>query len=136
MSKTLTVGDYMSDLRVTVTPEDSVRYARDLVQLHGVRHLPVIENGIAVGVLTVSDLYVLEASIGLDPDRALIREFMTEHPVTASRNDPLIGVAQTMNERRIGSVVIHEDGKAIGLFTASDAISALADVLAVLGQKA
>ena len=41
---------------VTVTPQTSVSEAMELMTRHRVRHLPVIENGALVGVVSIGDL--------------------------------------------------------------------------------
>ena len=41
---------------VTVTPQTSVNEAMELMTRHRVRHLPVIENGALVGVVSIGDL--------------------------------------------------------------------------------
>ena len=41
---------------VTVTPQTSVNEAMELMTRHRVRHLPVIENGALVGLVSIGDL--------------------------------------------------------------------------------
>ena len=52
---------------VTVTPDETFGYALLLMYEHGFRHVPVVENGRAVGVLS--------ARHALDPD---LEEFVAE----------------------------------------------------------
>ncbi|MFC7844498.1 CBS domain-containing protein [Streptomyces sp. NPDC001046] len=51
---------------VTVGPEDRVATAVTLMREHAVRRLPVVENGLPVGVVSLGDLAAAE-----DPDSAL-----------------------------------------------------------------
>jgi CBS domain-containing protein len=51
---------------VMVAPDDPVEAAVALMRTHAVRRLPVVENGLPVGVVTLGDLAEAE-----DPDSAL-----------------------------------------------------------------
>ena len=46
------LGDVMTGSPITVGPDQLFGYALQLMQAHGVRHLPVVENGRPVGVVT------------------------------------------------------------------------------------
>lgn len=55
------VGDYMTPYPFTAHPdEDSAAVARLMLDL-GVRHLPVVEDGRVVGIISTRELLVLEA---------------------------------------------------------------------------
>jgi CBS domain-containing protein len=51
-----TVGTVMTKDVITVSPEDSISSARLLIAEHGLRMMPVVEDGRVVGVLSRSDL--------------------------------------------------------------------------------
>ncbi|MBS1219641.1 MAG: putative signal transduction protein with domain [Proteobacteria bacterium] len=55
-SHELAVSDIMSDDVVSVTPAQTVDDCMALMSSHRVRHLPVIDNGRVVGVLSIGDL--------------------------------------------------------------------------------
>jgi CBS domain-containing protein len=55
-SKDTLVKEISSEPRVTVTPESTVEDAMWLMTNHRVRHLPVIENGKVIGVVSIGDL--------------------------------------------------------------------------------
>jgi CBS domain-containing protein len=46
------LADVMTGSPITVSPDQPFGYALQLMQMHGVRHLPVVENGRPVGVVT------------------------------------------------------------------------------------
>jgi CBS domain-containing protein len=57
-----------------------------------------------------------------------IRDVMTESVVTATPDTSVRGVAETMRERNVGSVVLVENGQPVGFVTDRDlAVSVLAD---------
>jgi CBS domain-containing protein len=55
---TVTVGEICSDVLVSVSPSDSVEKATQLMRNHALRRVPVIEDGTAVGIVTLGDLAV------------------------------------------------------------------------------
>jgi CBS domain-containing protein len=50
------VADIMTAPAVTVTPEDTVHHCMELMTEGRFRHLPVIESGRVVGILSIGDL--------------------------------------------------------------------------------
>ena len=50
------VGDVMSDLPRYLVPEESSRMAAQVMLTAGVRHLPVVEDGALVGIVSIRDL--------------------------------------------------------------------------------
>ncbi|MBT2490830.1 CBS domain-containing protein [Streptomyces sp. ISL-96] len=61
-----TVRDVCSPDLVTVTPDDEVDRAIELMREHSLRRLPVVEGNTAVGIVSLGDL-----AIERDPDSAL-----------------------------------------------------------------
>jgi CBS domain-containing protein len=50
------VRDIMSSPAVTVTPQDTVHHCMQLMTERRFRHLPVVESGRVVGILSIGDL--------------------------------------------------------------------------------
>ncbi len=50
------VSEIMTAELVTVTPEDSVEACMQLCTNHHIRHLPVLEAGVVVGLVSIGDL--------------------------------------------------------------------------------
>ncbi len=55
---TCTLGDICSDDLVTVSPDDSIENAVQLMRERSVRRLPVVEGGRPVGIVSIGDLAV------------------------------------------------------------------------------
>ena len=50
------IGQVMSPIAATVSPEDTVSTALDLMRRHDIRRLPVVEAGQPVGIVTLGDV--------------------------------------------------------------------------------
>lgn len=50
------VSDIMTSPAVSVTPEDTVRHCMELMTEGRFRHLPVVQSGRVVGILSIGDL--------------------------------------------------------------------------------
>ena len=57
-SKTTKVSEIMTRDVVTVSPEDTVVHCIALMKRHHVRHLPVVIEGRAVGIISLRDLFL------------------------------------------------------------------------------
>lgn len=51
-----TVGEVMTTSLITVSPQDRTRYCMQLMIERNLRHLPVLEGGRLVGLLSIRDL--------------------------------------------------------------------------------
>jgi CBS domain-containing protein len=57
-------------------------------------------------------------------------DIMSADPFTVVATAPLDEVAYAMSEKKIGSVIVNdEDGQFLGIFTASDALNALIEII-------
>lgn len=55
-SKKTFVHEIMEENVVTVKPSDNLEYCMELMDAKRVRHLPVIENNIIIGIISISDV--------------------------------------------------------------------------------
>ena len=99
-----------------------------VMQQHRIRHLPVVEQGRVVGLLSDRDLQVIRALHGIDPEDITVTETMTANPYVISPDAMLSDVAREMVNRRIGSAVVVEGGEVVGIFTTTDALMAMQEI--------
>ncbi len=121
--------EHMSKTCHSVAREDPITDAKELMMLHGVRHLPVLEQGKLVGMVSLADLYAVEAVMELDPDETEVGQAMSQDVYSVGPDTLLADVAAHMAKEHIGSVVIVKQGELLGVFTASDACRVLATLL-------
>jgi len=65
-SKKAFVHEIMETDVVTVSPGDNLEYCMELMNTRRVRHLPVLENQIVIGIVSISD--VVKAIIDMQKD--------------------------------------------------------------------
>jgi CBS domain-containing protein len=54
----VTVGEICSDVLVSLSPSDSIEKATQLMRDHALRRVPVIQDGTAIGIVTLGDLSI------------------------------------------------------------------------------
>jgi CBS domain-containing protein len=120
----------MTPFALTVDIGELVRVAEDLMIDHEVRHLAVTDGGELVGVLSDRDIAFLSNGPDEDlRDRMHVRDVCSLDVYAVDRDEPLDHVLTQMAERHIGSTIITESGKIIGVFTATDACRSFAEFL-------
>jgi acetoin utilization protein AcuB len=126
---TLLVGDHMTRSPHTVGRTVTLAAAHDLMRSFHIRHLPVLEEGRLVGIVSQGDLHLIETLRDVAPEQVLVEEAMTDDPFVAAPDAPLAQVVRQMAERRHGSVVVVEGRTVVGLFTTTDAMRVLLELL-------
>lgn len=78
----VTAGEIMTKDLVTVTPEDDINLAMDLMIGKKVRHLPVLSKGKIAGLITVRDLLLAMRKADQEELRMLV-EYLEKSAATA-----------------------------------------------------
>lgn len=121
--------DVMTATPHTIGSEQKLSLAHRKMNEHQLRHLPVLRDGKLVGILTQRDLYFLQSMAGVDVHLDVIADAMTPEVYTTTPDAKLKDVARIMADHKYGCAVIQEKGEVIGIFTITDALRHLADVL-------
>lgn len=132
----LTIRSFMTPTPVVIPSDCTLQEAHRLMRARRIRHLPVVEGGALVGLVSQRDLYLLETLKGVDPAAERVSEAMSPEPFAVAPAAPLDEVAGRMAERRLGSAVVVEGGAIIGVFTTVDALRALAEVASPAARAA
>jgi len=69
----LTAADVMSSDLVTVSPDDEVLVAARRMVDAQVRHLPVLDDGLIAGIVSMRDLFAVLVNAADDPDVVVVR---------------------------------------------------------------
>ena len=130
----LRVRDAMTREVVTVGPETSVAEAWGLCRERNIRHLPVVEGGRLIGI--VSDRNLRDVSpprATLDQENTLgwvrIRDVMSPEVVTAHPLDTIDHAARVIYERRFNCLPVVAKDELVGIITSSDLVRTLVELV-------
>jgi acetoin utilization protein AcuB len=124
-----TLRSYMTASPHTVGCDQPLFRAEAIMREHKIRHLPVLEGGQLVGMLSERDVRLVRALHPIEPEEWVVEDAMSNEPYQVSPDEPLDRVAATMAERGYGAAVVAEGGKIVGIFTAIDGLRALSEIL-------
>jgi acetoin utilization protein AcuB len=134
------VGKRMKIDVITVSPGDTLRRANDLLQVHRIHHLPVVEGERLVGIVTGTDIRrgalertpPDEGGAGAAEDRK-VSEIMTRGVITLSPMDTIEDAALILHRRRFGAIPVVENGRLVGILAKADIIATFLDTLNIEG---
>jgi len=126
----------MTPSPVTIGREQSLTVAHRLMREHHIRHLPVLARGRLVGLVSQRDLHFIETLRDVDRDLVAVEDAMSEPVYKVAPGARLATVVKEMADRRIGSAIVVDRGKVVGVFTAVDGLRVLADLLARVPRAA
>jgi acetoin utilization protein AcuB len=115
---------YMTTHLYAIAPSEKLSSARHLMATRDIHHLPVLERDQLVGIISDRDLYSAHPLHDVS-----VRDLMTEDVAHVHRETPMDEVIDLMERRRCSSVVVLGAHGVEGIFTVSDALRALGDVL-------
>ncbi|MEM9194665.1 MAG: CBS domain-containing protein [Myxococcota bacterium] len=123
------IREFLSPLPHTVGVEQTINHAQTVMRDEKIRHLPVLSGGALVGIVSDRDLGLVGALNDIDPTKTAVEEAMSADPYTVGPDAPLGDVISVMATKSYGSVLVTEGQKVVGIFTTTDAVRLLADLL-------
>jgi acetoin utilization protein AcuB len=95
------------------------------MRAYEIRHLPVLDGGKLVGVLSQRDVLLVETLRDVDPTKVPVEDAMSTEVYKTTPQASLIEVATAMADHKYGCAVVMEGTKLAGIFTTVDALRAL-----------
>ena len=123
------VEQWMSRDVITVHPQEKIIDAFELMQAHGIRHLPVVEDDELKGLVTDRDirLALIPSPLSTPDDRVFhlgaltrVHEIMSTDLITVARNTTIEDAANLMAKYKIGAVPVVAQGRLVGILTETD----------------
>jgi acetoin utilization protein AcuB len=124
------VNDWMIKNVVTIGSDSSVLQALSLMKKKSVRHLPVVDAGKFVGLITSTDAKQAILTGMLETLR--VGDIMMKNPVTVTRETTLEEASRIIYEQKVSSLPVVEKGKVLGILTIIDILKAFIDLMGVL----
>lgn len=136
----MSANDLMTPNPVTVSPLASVAEVWDLMRELEIRHVPVVENGVLVGMLSDRDLarfdmarlLTLEGAEGLRQQLLTpVVKVMSSDVIAVTPETELSEVIELLVEHRIGAlpVVRSDTRELVGIVSYIDVLKAIQDSL-------
>ncbi|AEB11231.1 CBS and ACT domain-containing protein [Marinithermus hydrothermalis] len=121
------VRDVMHSPVITIAADATLAEANEVMWRQGIRHLPVMDQGRLVGILTDRDIRLATSRLAPVPftETARVEAVMTAPVLTADPLDPVEEAAQVMRQHKIGSLPVLEGRELVGIVTGIDLLDAL-----------
>ena len=117
-----TIADVMSRDAISVTPDDTIQRAAELMDDLDIGALPVTEGNRLIGMITDRDITIRATAAGLGPEETLVTEVMSEDVCHCYEDQSIDEVMQDMRDiqvRRV-PVVSRDDHTLIGIVSLAD----------------
>lgn len=126
----MSVADVMTDAVVMVDPDEHLDVAELLMLLVESRHVPVVDQGALVGVISLRDLLAAQLpSTGATEDERWqhlktlrAHEAMSRPPVVARLHDSIAQAAHRMLTHRISCLPVVDGEQLVGIVTSTDLV--------------
>lgn len=121
------VKDRMSPRFITIRPGASLAEARSLLDQHRIRHLPVVEEGNLLGIITDRDIRSAAPASALD--RVKVGAAMTRNVITVTPETHIQQAAKLLLANRIGGLPVLKERELQGVITETDLLNALVEIM-------
>ncbi|ABB14761.1 acetoin utilization AcuB family protein [Carboxydothermus hydrogenoformans] len=130
------VKDIMTRELITVKSTDTIREAMAKGHEKRIRHLPVVDDGKLVGIVSDRDLrYACPSPFTGEKNgecwQIKVGDIMQKRVVTAHPLDPVEEAAKMMLENRVGCLPVLLDDELVGIITQGDIVMAFAELMGV-----
>jgi acetoin utilization protein AcuB len=119
------IRTFMTPHPHSIGRDQPLRVAQERMRTWGVRHLPVLEGGKLVGILSQRDALLVETLRDVDPSKVHVEDAMTADVYVVAPDASLADVAEAMADHKYGCAVVMDGAHLTGIFTTVDALRAL-----------
>ena len=119
------IENYMTKGPHTVAAQEELKFAEKMMKDLKIRHLPVLKEKELIGILSLRDIRLVQ---GIDPDysKVTVEEACVEDPIQVQKTDDVRKVCKAMAKDKIGSVLVMDKKKLVGIFTWIDLLNMVA----------
>ena len=119
----------------TVSPEDPISSVKEIIDLHQVHHVPVVEEDRIVGIISKSDLFYFLRSVDKESQETYIndlrlknyktKELMVKSVNTLASSDTIEKALEIFNKNQFHALPVVDNGILVGMITTHDIIANL-----------
>jgi CBS domain-containing protein len=129
MAEKMRVRELMSARVTSLRQDDTLDIADGVMCMGRIRHLPVVDEGTVVGVVSQRDLFRSALGTALafgirGPQELMrsldVRDVMSAPAVTVGPDASVQEAARDMAEKKIGCLPVVEKGKLVGILAETD----------------
>ena len=135
------VGDIISNNVITLTVDDDVKKAFEVMKANNIRHIPVLDGQELVGIVTNTDLrQVLIPSRSEGSENvyyftskfSTVEEIMTKTPIIISPQADVEEAAALLQHYKIGGLPVVQDNELVGMITETDILGVFVEIMGVI----
>jgi CBS domain-containing protein/anti-sigma regulatory factor (Ser/Thr protein kinase) len=118
LSYDLKIREVMTTELRTASPDMPIAKVLDILRIHRISGVPVLEEGRLVGIISLEDIVRALTKNDLS---ATTSQYMTRKVVTVASYEPVVQAIRTFTEEQLGRLpVVDEEGKLVGMITKGD----------------
>lgn len=131
--KTKEVRNWMTSNTITLASDTALPDAYEIMLENKLRRVPVMDNGVLVGIVTLSDLRRGNPPVGFDLDifktveklsKMEVHQVMTTNVHTISPTESLVDAAHLMLKHSVRVLPVLDGDKLVGVISRSDILRA------------
>jgi acetoin utilization protein AcuB len=123
------VSKFMTAFPHTIAAEVNLIEADKMMTEYNIRHLPVMQGGRLIGILSDRDVKLIELFKDVNPESITVEEACTPDPFIVSPEALLSDVCAQMASHKFGCALVVDKQKLVGIFTWVDALVAMNELL-------
>jgi acetoin utilization protein AcuB len=127
------VAEHMTPNPVTISAGASVDQALALMREQGVRHLPVMDDGVVAGLVTDIDLRTAWFPSLLS--ELTVKDLMNSHPLFVQADDTVYSAARLLYQHKVTGLLVMDHGRLAGIITLADLLKVFMELLGLLQES-
>ena len=123
------IQKYMTRVPAHIEVTCPLKDAALMMKEEGFRHLPVMQKGKIMGMLSMTDVNATAMLVGSDISKLKVDDIYHRDPCIVTAEAKLDEVCEMMVLHKYGSVLVADNEKLVGIFTWIDALKAMDELL-------
>lgn len=133
------VSTIMTTDIIALNRDDDLETAEILFKRHKIRHIPVVKEGVILGMLSYTDLLRISFADAVDEDADevdslvynmfTIEQVMAKNVISVSSDTTIKEVAEILSKREFHAIPVVDKGRLVGIVTTTDLINYLLKLL-------